>query len=200
MVFKLKKMKTSTLLLAAIMVLLAGTGNLEAQPGNAYGRKAKNYPSHKAAGLHDNRLKPNSYFNNKNKMKIKFHGHDYMYLQGLYYRRHNTEYLQVAPPFGIRVGYIPAGCVTIRVMGAPYFYFDGVFYRHNTRGRYYEVVAPPSGAIVTVLPGFGVRTLFIEGMKVLEYNNILYRPFRTQFGINYKVIGTLGNDLYAYNY
>ncbi len=165
---KLNDMKKSVLAMAAIMVLIAGPVNLEAQPGYGNNRKAKNPHSPKAYGLHDNR--------GKNRYRI------------------------VPPPYGIRVSFIPRECLSVRFRGIPYFYFEGVFYRHYNSGGYYEVVAPPLGVVITRLPDHGVRNIIIDGRSVYEYDNIIYLPLETMWGVPYKVIRILNNNFYSYNY
>jgi len=194
---KLKTMKPSVLSAATMMFILSMTINLSAQPGHARNGKAKHYPSHKAAGLHDNRNKKSHYVYNGHEVFIKYHGHDYKYSQGRFYQRHNYGFRMVPPPYGIRVGFIPDGYMMINVGGVSYFYFEGVFYRHNRAGRYYEVTAPPQGAVVPRLPGKGVRKMVYKGGNVLEYGNVLYRPVNTEMGVQFRVAGFIGSIFVA---
>jgi hypothetical protein len=189
---KPKEMKISALTLAAVMVLLMGAVNLEAQPGHAKNKKARHYPSHKAAGLHDNRGKKSYYFYDRNDRNIRHHGHDYRYSGGRFYVKHHHGYRMVPPPHGIRVSYIPEGYVTLKVAGVPYFYFDGVYYRHNAAGRYYEVVPAPIGAVVPYLPRERIRRVKYEGRNAFEYNNVIYSPVPAESGVRYRVAVNLG--------
>ncbi|MBG0859659.1 MAG: hypothetical protein IQL11_09165 [Bacteroidales bacterium] len=194
-------MKTLTITLAALMVLFTGTVNLEAQPGFTKKGKFKNQNSPKTNGLHDYRGGKKSYYlyNNRDEF-INFRGHDYKYSNGRYYARHNRGYRMVPPPYGIRVSYIPRECVSVMVKGRPFFYFEGIFYRHNPPGRYYEVVAPPVGALVPQLPPSGVMVRIVNGSRFLEYDNILFMPVTTRWGVQYRVVRVFNNNYYSYNY
>jgi len=139
--------------------------------------------------LHDNRGKKSYYVYDRN---IRYHGHDYRYSGGRFYAKHQHGYRMVPPPHGIRVSYIPEGYVALKVTGVPYFYFEGVYYRHNSSGRYYEVVPAPMGAVVPYLPGERVRRVKYEGRNVYKYDNVIYRPVATESGVRYRVAVILG--------
>jgi len=133
--------------------------------------------------------------NHDDHVRIRYHDADYSYFRGRYYRINNGEYTIIAPPHGIRVGYIPEGCFTIMVERVPYYYYGGVYYRQNAIDRDYEVVVPPMGAIVPALPEDDVVALVIKGKTVFEYDNVLYKPLVTAYGVQYKVIGILDEDI-----
>lgn len=220
-------MKPTYLLSAALMVLLIGTTNLEAQQGRhsadknkqgrAVGRTSADrqkgnphdaveqrtyemkrdrvprpYPPNDATIIHDRRGRTDRDF--RERSDINFHGRDYVYSGGRYYMKHENDFRIVPPPFGIRVRIIPGGFFTLRVGGLPYFYYEGVYYRHYPEDNCYEVVKPPMGAIVPDLPDYGVRTLYINGMTVLEYDGVLYKPVHTRWGVEYKVVGILNDN------
>jgi hypothetical protein len=128
--------------------------------------------------------------------QIRYNDVDYSYYEGRYYRCNHDEYILVPPPHGIRVSFIPEGVLTIMVQGIPYFYYGGVYYRENTVYREYEVVAPPMGAIVPDLPEYDVKAVVINSQTLLEYDNVLYKPIATQWGVQYKVIGVLDDNIY----
>lgn len=76
-----------------------------------------------------------------------------------HYRPHETYHYHtryLAPirhhyiPWGYRLTYLPHSYIRIVIGSLPYFYFDGVFYRHYHDG--YIVVSAPIGARVSVLP------------------------------------------------
>lgn len=162
-------------------------------------KEPRQYPPDNAYIVHDRRggIGPEM---PGDRIDIDFGGQRYHYSQGRYYKRFNDDFRMVPPPHGIRVTIIPRGYLTLMVAGIPYFYYEGVYYRHYETDRYYEVVAPPMGAIVPELPGYGVRTLYIDDKTVLEYDNILYKPIVTRYGVQYKVIGMLSAELYDDNY
>jgi hypothetical protein len=227
-------MKPSIFAFIAVMILLLGAGNINAQqrprpdnknrPGNTDNRSKMNtpqgnpqqanrggnqvqrtyemkknrepkpYPPTAATIIHDRRGRTDRDFRD-DRANINFHGHDYSYSDGRYYMRHDNEYRVVPPPHGIRVNIIPNGFFTVMVRDMPFYYYEGVYYRHYQEGNYYEVVAPPMGAIVPDLPDYGVRTLYINGMTVLEYDGVLYKPVNTRWGVEYKVVGMLNNNL-----
>ncbi len=88
--------------------------------------------------------------------------------------RYHTYYLApifyVYHPIGFSLTIMPRGYVRIVVGGLPYFYYEGVYYRHINRA--YVVVHAPIGAVVPVLPvGFIV---FNVGMFTYYYVNETY--------------------------
>ena len=71
-------------------------------------------------------------------------GHDrYHYHDGRFYRPSwfGFEFSVVTPPFGAVVSFLPFGYRTIVVAGAPYYYYNGVYYRSCPSG--YLVVPQP---------------------------------------------------------
>ena len=97
-----------------------------------------------------------------------------------HYRRHETYHYHthyLAPikrhylPLYYRVRVLPHTYVRIVVHSLPYFYFDGIFYRHYIGGGYI-VVRAPIGAVVHVLPvGF---IAFSLGAFIYYYANDTY--------------------------
>ena len=154
-------------------------------------KPAKHYPQHEAVVVTH---RPDRSFNeiNHDHQRINYRGYDYAYSKGHYYKRVNEVYNLVPPPHGIRVKIIPSDFLTIMVQSVPYYFYEGVYYR-NTNDDDYEVVAPPMGAIVPELPEYDVKALVIDGKTVFEYDNILYKPVVTKSGVQYKVIGTIGD-------
>ncbi len=83
-----------------------------------------------------------------------------------YYSYHNH------PRFGLHVSFIPERHFSIRVGGAIYYYYDGVYY--SGIGREYVIVHPPVGAVVyTIPPDF--RPVVINGVTYYTDNGIFYR-------------------------
>ncbi len=123
--------------------------------------------------------------------RIHHGGIDYSYRDGRYYRHNNGQYVVIAPPRGIRVTTIPRNYFTIMVGAVPYYYYSGVYYKYYDTYSNYEVVEPPMGAIVPELPSDYVRAVVINRKTYFEYDNVLYKPVNTRYGMQYKVVGTL---------
>src|SRR5205085_2096478 len=76
-------------------------------------------------------------------------------------RRHSFYWSRFRPGFGI--GVLPPGYVQIGVGGAPYYYYEGVYYEPAPTG--YVAVPPPVGAAVAEPPP-GAGTLVAWGATV----------------------------------
>ncbi len=83
------------------------------------------------------------------------------------------------PHHGVFVRTIPRNYVTIRYGRVPYYYGDGVFYRHV--GISYIVSAPPIGFVVTSLPDYQV--VAINGDTYFVYNGVYYRQVPTGYEV-----------------
>jgi hypothetical protein len=81
---------------------------------------------------------------------------------------HNHYY----PPHGYAVGALPRGYVTVGYHGAPYYYHQGIWYRHGGAG--FVVVRPAIGLYVPVLPGF-YTTLWWGGVPYYYADDVYYR-------------------------
>lgn len=64
---------------------------------------------------------------------------------------------------GARIAVLPLGHRRIVVRGAPYFYYEGAYYRPE--GKSYVVVAPPVGAVVEAVPA---------GCVAVKSGNVVY--------------------------
>jgi Family of unknown function (DUF6515) len=128
---------------------------------------------------------PNGYSN------VIFGGQNFYHYGGRYYGYSGNMYTIIGAPIGIRVRLLPVGHRRILIGGVPHFYYSGVYYRDIGNSEY-EVVEPTIGTIVPELPDENVEEVMIDGQKLYEYDNILYKNVMTKFGTEYEVVGKLG--------
>ena len=76
---------------------------------------------------------------------VEHHGDHYYYSDGRWYRPYGGRYVYFAPPFGVRIGYLPLGFTTLVVAGATYYMLNDVYYVRD--GSDYVVVPPPTSAV-----------------------------------------------------
>ena len=88
---------------------------------------------------------------------------------------HNRYY----PRVGIGYRSLPGGYYTTHFHGSPYYFREGVWYRHGGIG--YVVVRPPIGLFINVLPPF-YTTLWFGGIPYYYADNIYYRWDPVQSG------------------
>ncbi len=70
-----------------------------------------------------------------------FRGERFHFFAGRFYRPAPHGFYIIRPPIGAAVSFLPDGYLTVIVGGAPYYYYDSVYYRsYNTQ---YIVVSPP---------------------------------------------------------
>jgi hypothetical protein len=86
---------------------------------------------------------------------------------------------------GAAVASSPPASQTVVVAGSPYYYSSGTYYVQSGSG--YTVVAPPMGAVVSVLPTGAVQTTW-NGMSVFSVNNVYYQPLIQNGATVYKVV------------
>lgn len=88
---------------------------------------------------------------------------------------HNHYY----PPAGMAVRVLPRGYYTVRYGGAPYYFYEGVWYRRGDAGF---IVAPaPMGAFIRVLPPF-YTTVWFAGVPYYYADDVYYRWDTAQSG------------------
>lgn len=75
--------------------------------------------------------------------RVPFHGLDYFFYSGAWYRMAGAEYLVVTPPVGLSIGFLPAHYTTIWVGSVPYYYAGGTYYTWSGQRRVYIVSDPP---------------------------------------------------------
>jgi len=79
---------------------------------------------------------------------VPYHGVDYYFYSGVWYRHGGVGFSVVIPPVGIVVPALPPYYTTIWVGATPYYYAGGVYYVWRPSIRGYEVVdAPPEDEI-----------------------------------------------------
>ena len=88
---------------------------------------------------------------------------------------HNRYY----PRSGYAYHTLPGGYYTTRFRGVPYYFHQGVWYRHNGLG--YVVIRPPLGLFINVLPPF-YTTVWFGGIPYYYADNVYYRWDATQSG------------------
>jgi hypothetical protein len=76
------------------------------------------------------------------------------------------------PSFGRTSFWLPAAALTLVLAGLTYYYCDGVYY-HKTAHKYL-VIAPPVGAVVTILPDV-YQPMTINGITYYTYDDIYYQ-------------------------
>jgi hypothetical protein len=78
-------------------------------------------------------------------ISVGYHGGNYFFHGGVWFRPWGGRYEVVTPPLGIFLPILPPDYVTLWMGGVPYYYADGVYY-NQAPGQGYVVVAPPPGA------------------------------------------------------
>jgi Family of unknown function (DUF6515) len=81
---------------------------------------------------------------------------------------HNRYY----PPIGVVTRDIPSGHYTTYHRGVPYYFHDGIWYRHGGYG--FTVIRPPVGLFVNFLPPF-YTTVWFGGLRYYYADNVYYR-------------------------
>ncbi len=123
--------------------------------------------------------------------RITYRGRPYYYQGGRYYHYSNNMYTIIAPPRGIRIGFLPVGYRPVMVGNVQNYYYMGAYYRPID--NQYESFDPNVGTIVPDLPQDNVEEVIIDNQVYFECNDILYKSISTSNGIEYEVVGKL-ND------
>lgn len=82
--------------------------------------------------------------------KVPYRGQDYFYSGGYWYRPQGGSYIVVAPPYGVRVGYLPSYAREVWVGGALLFLVADTYYQYLADSQEYVVVSPPAVAPLPV--------------------------------------------------
>ncbi len=121
-----------------------------------------------------------------------YHGINYYYSGGYYYRPYGSYFQVVAPPIGISIGLLPTGYRSIYVGGSPYYYYGGTYYRPGKKANTYDVVDAPIGASIPELPQ-DAKVVVINGQKYYEQDGTYYKEdIRSNSEIWYTVVGKNG--------
>ncbi len=176
-----RKFQTLLMFLAvSVLLMSASISNTDAQwrRGGGYRSPAWHYSHVPARG---------AFFRGypRGAAPIFWGGHNYYFHRGLFYHPWRGGYIIAPPPFGLRVGFLPAGFFSLYVGGLPYYYYCGTFYA--PRDGQYEVVAPPVGAVIESLPQ-GYKQVEIEGQTYFMCDGVQYKPIMKDGEIWYQVI------------
>jgi hypothetical protein len=121
-----------------------------------------------------------------------YHGINYYYSSGYYYRPYGSYLQVVAPPIGISIGILPRGYRSVYVGGSPYYYYGGTYYRPGQKANTYDVVDAPVGASVPELPQ-DAKVTVINGQKYYELDGTYYKEeIRNNSELWYTVVGKNG--------
>lgn len=189
-----------------IGLFLMGSVNVEAQSRKR--KKAKKVRVHKKVHKHNKRNYKTVRYQRKNVVIVKprkvtrvkvlpvghnvvvFKKRNYHYHGGRYYQYKNGVYATTYAPRGLRIKVLPIGYRTIVFSGHTRYYYRGVYY--NKVNNEYEVVEPLVGAVVPELPEDNVDEVSIDGVQYYEYDGVLYKPKVTTDGVQYEVMGEVG--------
>ena len=124
-------------------------GRPPSAPGNAWhGRPGGNWgphPSNWRPGYVVDRV-PSGYY------RVPWRGSDYFFNDGYWYRPHGARYVVVAPPYGVRVRYLPSYAEQLWFGSMLYFLAAGTYYLFDNSSQTYEVVPPPPQVAQAPLP------------------------------------------------
>ena len=118
-----------------------------------------------------------------------YHGINYYYSGGFFYRPYDSYFQIVLPPIGIRIFALPYGYRRYYIGPDPYYYYGGTYYR--SYGTYYEVVDAPLGSILPELPT-GAKPVVIDGQNYFELNGTYYSTTLRGTETWYTVVGKNG--------
>jgi len=85
---------------------------------------------------------------------------------------HNPYRWHDHPQYGWHSHFLPAGCFSIWVDGARYYYYDGLYYAYVGAGDY-VLVNPPLGAYVSAIPP-DFQPVLINGRTYYTDNGVYY--------------------------
>ena len=77
--------------------------------------------------------------------RVPYHGSDYFYSGGYWYRPQGPRYVVVAPPRGVRVRYLPDYAQQVWLGSALFFLAAGTYYTYEQSTQEYVVAEPPQG-------------------------------------------------------
>ena len=102
-----------------------------------------------------------------------------------YYNNHNHQNAKVARNLAYQLGLVQSYAEA----SMKYYYYDGVFYRKTSDGRYY-VIVPPAGALVEELPS-DYETIYRGGKEYFKVDNTLYQYTIVDGKPYFEVLGQL---------
>lgn len=86
---------------------------------------------------------------------------------------------------GTTVARLPVGCEPGQVASQRFCYWEGVFYAAAASG--YEVIAPPTGAAVSTIPG-RAELETVNKQQYFDLDGVYYQAFYSGSGLVYKVV------------
>lgn len=75
--------------------------------------------------------------------QVPYRGRDYYFSNGYWYEPHGPRYVVVRPPYGVRVGYLPAYAEQVWINNVLFYLAAGTYYQYLNDSREYVVVNPP---------------------------------------------------------
>jgi hypothetical protein len=113
---------------------------------------------------------------------------------------HNHYY----PPRGYEVHGLPHNYITVRHLGSPYYFSEGIWYRPGRFG--FSVIAPPIGVFLPILPPY-YSTVWFGGIPYYYADDVYYVRDATRNGYvvaappaesEASTAPASGNDLFTY--
>ncbi len=102
--------------------------------------------------------------------RVPWHGSDYYYSGGYWYRPQGPRYIVVAPPRGARVRYLPDYAQQVWLGSALFFLAAGTYYTYEQSTQEYVVAEPPQN----VEPVYGPETMPPPQQPSNPYDVIAY--------------------------
>lgn len=109
-----------------------------------------------------------------------YHGINFRFSGGYYYRPYGSYWRMTRPPLGLRVSVLPFGYSSYYWGGMPYYAYNGIYYRRYDDNNY-EVVDPPMGATLSSLPR-GAKSVLVNGEEFYELNGTYYKETENEKG------------------
>ena len=106
--------------------------------------------------------------------RVPYHGRDYFFSGGYWYRPHGPRYVVIRPPRGIRISYLPDYAREIWIGSALFFLAAGVYYIYEASTQQYVVVDPPQ----PVSYGYDVIAYPANGQTPEQINQDRYDCYR----------------------
>ena len=101
--------------------------------------------------------------------RVPYHGNDYFYSGGYWYRPQGPRYVVVAPPRGVRVRYLPDYAQQVWLGSALFFVAAGTYYTYEQNTQEYVVAEPPQGVEPVYSPQQAVQEQPADPYDVIAY-------------------------------
>lgn len=148
-----------------------GDSNWQGRPnghGNGWGPGPQYRPGHVIDRF------PDQYW------RVPYRGNDYFYSGGYWYRPQGPRYIVVAPPYGVRVTYLPDYAREVWVGSALFFLAAGTYYQYQDDSREYVVVNPPvaTAPVQDTAQGYDVIAYPANGQGPQQVEQDRYQCYR----------------------